>query len=77
MAKALLLTLTGALFGHLYYIKIACVGGTCAITSNPIFSTIYGTFLGYLCSVVFTGKKKQSTEVSMGNDAWAKEYYLL
>lgn len=38
----------GAFAGYLYYYFIGCASGTCAITSNPVNSTIYGLILGGL-----------------------------
>ena len=38
----------GSLIGFLYYKFIGCASGTCKITSNPINSTLYGGFMGYL-----------------------------
>lgn len=45
----------GALGGYLYYYFIGCVSGTCAITSNPLNSTIYGAVMGGL---IFSMLKK-------------------
>jgi phage shock protein E len=39
---------TGALGGYLYYHYIGCMSGSCAITSNPFISTIYGSVMGGL-----------------------------
>lgn len=38
----------GALGGYLYYYFIGCASGTCAITSKPINSTLYGAMMGGL-----------------------------
>ena len=38
----------GALGGYLYYKFVGCASGTCAITSNPINSTLYGAMMGGL-----------------------------
>jgi hypothetical protein len=38
----------GAIAGYLYYFYIGCSSGTCAITSKPINSTLYGSFMGGL-----------------------------
>lgn len=48
----------GALLGYVYYAKIGCVSGTCAITSSPINSTIYGAVLAYLVVGIFKKKSK-------------------
>jgi len=44
--KPFLAVFTGALIGYLYYHFVGCSSGTCAITSNPYMSTIWGGLLG-------------------------------
>jgi len=46
----------GAVGGYLYFAFVGCASGTCAITSNPINSTLYGAFMGGLLFNMF---KKQ------------------
>jgi hypothetical protein len=41
-------TVIGAAGGYAYYYFIGCSSGGCAITSNPINSTIYGSVMGGL-----------------------------
>lgn len=53
---------TGAFGGYLYYYYVGCVSGTCAITSNPYMSILWGAALGYLIFDMF--KKKPKGEVS-------------
>ncbi|CUT02708.1 DUF6132 family protein [Candidatus Chrysopegis kryptomonas] len=58
--KPLIFVFAGALAGYLYYFFIGCKSGTCPITSNPYFSTLYGGILGtgfYL--TFFSGEKKK------------------
>lgn len=38
----------GAIGGYLYYYYIGCASGSCAITSKPVNSTLYGMLLGGL-----------------------------
>lgn len=38
----------GAIAGYWYYSAIGCSSGTCAITSKPLNSTIYGALMGGL-----------------------------
>lgn len=40
--------LVGALTGYVYYYFVGCASGTCAITSRPINSTLYGGLMGGL-----------------------------
>lgn len=49
----------GAVGGYLYYYYVGCVSGSCAITSNPINSTLYGSMMGGLLLNTF---KKEKTE---------------
>lgn len=51
----------GAIGGYLYYYFVGCASGTCAITSKPLNSTIYGAVLGGLLLNVFQ-KEKSKTE---------------
>ena len=48
--------LVGAIAGYLYYYFIGCSTGSCAITSNPFNSSIYGLVMGYLLISVFDNK---------------------
>ena len=50
----------GAAGGFLYYYFVGCQTGTCAITSNPWISTVWGAVMGYLVFDMF--KKKKNTE---------------
>ena len=38
----------GAIAGYAYYYFIGCSSGSCAITSNPVNSTLYGILFGAL-----------------------------
>nr|WP_298655502.1 DUF6132 family protein [uncultured Flavobacterium sp.] len=38
----------GAILGYTYYHYVGCASGTCAITSKPINSTLYGSLMGGL-----------------------------
>lgn len=50
----------GAVGGNLYYQFVGCASGTCAITSNPIASTLYGALMGGLLFNMFKKNKQQS-----------------
>jgi len=45
--KRILPVVVGTLGGYLYYYYVGCNRG-CAITGNPIISTAYGAFAGFL-----------------------------
>jgi phage shock protein E len=49
----------GAAAGYAYYALIGCSSGSCAITSNPWNSTLYGAVMGLL--TVGWPEKKQTT----------------
>lgn len=52
--------LIGGIGGYLYWKFIGCNTGTCAITSNPINSSIYGAFMGAIIGLVIQKDKKQT-----------------
>jgi hypothetical protein len=47
----------GAIAGYLYYAFVGCASGTCAITSSPIISTLYGSLIGGLMFNMFEKEK--------------------
>lgn len=50
--------LIGGILGYAYYYFIGCNTGSCAITSKPINSSVYGMVMGYLMFSVFENSKK-------------------
>jgi hypothetical protein len=40
--------LVGGVLGYAYYHFVGCNSGTCAITSKPLNSTLYGAVMGLL-----------------------------
>ncbi|MCW5906421.1 MAG: hypothetical protein KIS94_01050 [Chitinophagales bacterium] len=52
----------GALAGFLYWKFVGCSSGTCAITSNPLNSTLYGAMLGGLAFDLFRKNEQKSSE---------------
>jgi C4-dicarboxylate transporter len=61
--KAMILTgigiLIGAIAGYAYYHYVGCTSGTCAITSKPLNSTLYGSLMGGLLFNMFVKKEKK------------------
>lgn len=56
MKKFLLLgggALLGAVAGYAYWYYIGCMSGSCAITSSPINSSLYGAVMGGLFLSIF------------------------
>ena len=49
--------LVGAIGGYAYYHFVGCASGTCAITSKPLNSTLYGAMMGGL---LFSTFKKET-----------------
>ncbi len=52
--------LLGAIAGYLYWQQVGCSSGSCAITSNPTNSTIYGAMMGGLLFSMFQSDKNKS-----------------
>lgn len=51
--------IVGAIGGFLYFYFVGCASGTCAITSKPLNSTLYGAMMGGL---LFNSFKKEETK---------------
>ena len=58
--KRILPVVIGAILGYSYYHFIGCNSGSCAITSNPYISTVYGAFLGLILAI--PSKKKNDSK---------------
>jgi hypothetical protein len=60
--KAIIITavgvIVGAIVGYAYYHYVGCASGTCAITSKPINSTLYGSLMGGLLFNLFVKENK-------------------
>ena len=52
----------GAISGYLYYHFVGCNSGTCAITSKPLNSTLYGALMGGLLLNIFKKENKRITK---------------
>jgi hypothetical protein len=50
--------LIGGIAGYLYYYFVGCASGSCAITSRPLNSTLYGGVMGGLLFNLFIPNKK-------------------
>lgn len=60
--KWLIGIVAGAAIGFAYWYVIGCNSGTCAITSSPINSSIYGALMGLLLVNTFSGSRKEKTD---------------
>jgi len=45
--KPFIASLVGGILGFLYYYNVGCTSGTCAITSDPYMSILFGGLMGY------------------------------
>lgn len=50
----------GAVAGYFYWKFVGCNSGSCAITSNPTNSTIYGSIMGGLLFSMFQKDNKKT-----------------
>ncbi|HWS59880.1 MAG TPA: DUF6132 family protein [Flavobacterium sp.] len=61
--KAIIITgigiVVGAIAGYLYYYYVGCASGSCAITSKPLNSTLYGAAMGGLVFNMFIKPPKK------------------
>jgi glycerol uptake facilitator-like aquaporin len=61
--KAILITsigtIIGGIAGYLYYHFVGCASGSCAITSKPVNSTLYGGLLGGLLFNMFVKEERK------------------
>lgn len=55
----------GVIGGYLYWKFVGCVSGTCAITSNPIMSSIYGGLMGGLLFSMFKKEDKSPSKPNL------------
>ncbi len=58
LIKISLGVILGSSVGLAYYYFIGCKNGTCAITSSPVNSTLYGVLLGVLWTFPTKRKRK-------------------
>lgn len=56
--------IAGAVAGYLYWQQIGCSSGTCAITSKPLNSTVYGAAMGALLFGIFQKQTKKQEDKS-------------
>jgi hypothetical protein len=50
----------GAIGGYLYYHSVGCSSGTCAITSKPLNSSLYGAMMGGLLFNLYQKEKSKT-----------------
>ena len=52
----------GLITGYAYYYYVGCASGTCAITSKPLNSTLYGGLMGGLLFNMFVTSPKKKAD---------------
>jgi len=60
--KSIVGMIVGVIAGYIYYSQVGCKSGSCAITSNPWLTMLWGLLMGYLVGDMFNKevKKKES-----------------
>ncbi|RYY40859.1 MAG: hypothetical protein EOO08_05885 [Chitinophagaceae bacterium] len=58
----------GALAGYLYWRYVGCLTGSCAITSNPLRSTLYFASIGALLFGLFKKDYRRSPEPNRASE---------
>ena len=53
----------GLMAGYAYYYFVGCASGTCAITSKPVNSTLYGGLMGGLLFNMFVTSPKKKDKL--------------
>lgn len=54
--------IAGTVAGYFYWELVGCESGTCAITSSPINSSLYGGLMGALFMNLFKKENPNKTE---------------
>lgn len=52
--------IVGAVAGYAYWQLVGCSSGSCAITSKPLNSTLYGAVMGGLLFSIFQNNNKKN-----------------
>lgn len=55
----------GAIAGWSYWYFVGCASGSCAITSNPVNSSLYGAFTGGILGSMFKKTNKDESKKSI------------
>lgn len=65
-------TIIGGALGYIYWLKVGCASGSCAITSVWHNTVLYGGLMGYLAGdilkdLIFKSKSKENEQLSKDN----------
>jgi hypothetical protein len=55
----------GAIAGFCYWYFVGCSTGSCAITSSPVISSLYGAFMGGILGGMFKKSNKEDNKKSV------------
>ncbi|MFO0322507.1 MAG: DUF6132 family protein [Bacteroidota bacterium] len=55
----------GAIAGWCYWYFVGCTSGSCAITSSPVNSYLYGAFIGGILGGMFKKSNKEDNKKSV------------
>ena len=55
----------GAIAGLCYWYFVGCTSGSCAITSSPVNSSLYGAFIGGILGGMFKKSNKEDNKKSV------------
>ena len=55
----------GAIAGWCYWYFVGCSSGSCAITSSPLNSSLYGAFMGGILGGMFKKSNKEDNKKSV------------
>jgi hypothetical protein len=61
--KSVLWMLVGGAAGYAYYHFVGCSSGTCAITSNPVLSSVWGAAMGFFSFQSFFNKSSKNKKM--------------
>jgi hypothetical protein len=56
--------ISGSVLGWAYWYTVGCSSGTCAITSSPVNSTLYGALMGSVFMSLFRNENKEQKKVA-------------
>jgi hypothetical protein len=56
--KWIIAAIVGAAAGYAYWFYVGCNSGSCAITSSPVNSSLYGAVMGALLLNTFSPSRK-------------------
>jgi len=62
----------GSLLGFSYWYFIGCTSGSCAITSSPINSSLYGALMGVLVLNSFSSTSSSTSDPGKDNQPKAE-----